>query len=860
MSHRIDRFLAPFAIALALVPTLALSSCTGGTGPASSFSAGRCAATESKFCLVSCSLGCSNTGCSVSQIAQNQPITLSFSQPVDPSSVTSASVLLRTATGEPPIGDLLVDGANISFRPKIEILGGATFFGFRANETYILALPAGEGGQTLRAVSGEALGSQVVCQLTVSLGIVDIDNQPPMPTLLSPTTLTNVSLGTSVVIEFSELIDAAPFAGTGEGGPVEYYISRGARTGGVAHCDEGAARVTLPGTPQVTLDPVRGKTTVSFRPSVQLPGEACIEVRVTNRVRDLSGRPAIPISYQFVTEPSGGEDIVAIEEFDSTARLDTAYSSTRWLNGTALPGVVGGSGRHGEFDVSIGTDLGNGLYEWNLDAIGGFSIPGRLTLDGQEHRVTDGVFEFTRFELRAGLTLRIVGAMAPQFRVRGEALINGTIDISGAGQPLQLGFLTTGQAGSRGGPGGGRGGNGAPASNGTTAANGAHGQDVQVASTHGYYQTARDSGGRGALQFPADNASVTHAYSGVVCVQVVAGGGGGGYFRTGTAGVALRNPGPSPGDLAGPNAGGRAFQLFPLPSNAKSIEHFLAGGSGGGGGGSHIYSHTVGRTFQWKCGAGGTGGGGAIAVRTGGALILGDTGKILATGGQSYAPYNNVVQGPPGPNGGGSGGSVLLQSGSSVQAVGVINVSGGPGAHVLPGTGQALLDLEAKGGTGAAGFVRAEMPNNPGLGILRQVLPAVEPDMVGDLRDTDSTSGFTTKWYSTRLIFAPRYVRYEIDAEVNGVPVIFSDDPSLVGSRYAKLGAGEAISVLFQSGAVNPRDGTLTGEPGPWRNTVGAHQGEAGLSADGFTGYRFQILFNQGSGVVLRSVKIRFQS
>ncbi len=855
MSQRIDRLLAPFAVVLALV----FPGCTGGTPGGASFSAGRCATTESKFCLVSCSLGCSSTGCSVSQIAQNQPITLSFSQPVDPASVNSASVLLRTANGEPPIGDLLVDGANIIFRPKIEISGGSTFFGFRANETYILALPAGSG-QTLRAISGEALGSQVSCQLTVSLGIVDIDNQPPIPTLLSPTAKDNVSLGTSVVLEFSELIDAAPFAGTGEGGPVEYFISRTARVGSVPQCDDGALRVPLPGTPQVVLDPIRGKATVSFRPSVQLPGEACIEVKVTNRVRDLSGRPAVPITYRFVTEASTTDDLVAIEEFDSVGRLDTAYSSTRWQNGTALPGIVGGSGRHGDFDVEIGRDAGGGVYEWDTDAFGGFKIPARLTLSGRDEFVSDGAFEFTRFELRAGKTLRFIGSKIPKIRVRGEAIIDGTIDVAGVTQLIQLGFLTTGQPGTRGGPGGGTGGAGAAASNGINVSNGQPGDMVQVAATHGYRDRITGTGGLGARQFPVDNASVTHTFSGVVCVQVPAGGSGGGYFRAGTAGVALRNPGPSPGDLASPTAGGGAFQLFPIPANTRSIDHFQIGGSGGGGGASHIYSHTVGRTFIWRSGAGGTGGGGVVVVRAGGAVVVGEQGKILANGGKSYEPYDNVTQGPPGPNGGGSGGTVLLQSATIVQGLGVIDISGGPGAHIRPGTGQPLLDIEAKGGAGAPGFVRAEMPNNPGLGILRQVRPQVEPQMVGDLTDTDSTSGFITKWYTTRLIFPPNYVRYEIDAEVNGQTVIYSDDPTLVGSRYAKLGAGEAISALFQAGAVNPRDGTLSGQPGPWRNTVGAHQGEQGLTPDAYTGYRFQILFNQGSGVVIRSVKIRFRS
>src|SRR5690606_11724758 len=196
MLIRLDRLAASSAVLLAWL----LSGCSSGSGSTSRLSPIRCTEGTSKFCLVSCNLGCSHTTCSVSENAQNQPITLVFSEAIDPSSVNPATVSLRTASGEPPIGDLLVSGSTITFRPKIEIQGGTTFFGFRANETYLLTLPAGSsGGQSLRSVSGDPLGALVSCQLLVSRGVIDLDNRPPVANLIVPSETTNVSRGVTIV-------------------------------------------------------------------------------------------------------------------------------------------------------------------------------------------------------------------------------------------------------------------------------------------------------------------------------------------------------------------------------------------------------------------------------------------------------------------------------------------------------------------------------------------------------------------------------------------------------------------------------------------------------------------------------------
>jgi hypothetical protein len=846
---------------LAMAPALALvfvfAGCNSGSGSASRLSSPACASGSTKFCLVSCNLGCSNTSCSVSQIAQNQSIQLTFSQAVDPTSVNSGTVLLRTAGGEPPIGDLLVSDRTITFQPRIEIQGGATFFGFRANETYVLTVPSGtDGGASLRSTSGEPLGAQVSCQLVVSRGIIDLDNQPPRPTLISPATLTGVSRGAAIVLEFSELIDAAPFAGGGEGSPVEFGVSRTTRQGGAAVCSETATVVPLPGVPLITLDRVRNVATVTFRPSVQLPGETCVEVRVTNRVHDLSGRSAEPVTYRFVTEAAPIEDLAVVEEFDNEGRLDRSASSTIWSGGLAQPGVIGGTGKLGDFNPANGPEIGGGVRVWDLDIAGGIVIPGNQTLSGREARITDGNFEFTNFRVPAGVTVRFVGTQVPKIWVRGEVVIQGTIDLAGVvmGQ-LANSFGTVGQPGGVGGAGGGRGGNGSGPSNGTPGFNGEHGQDVRVPAGHAYQGNIVGTGGRGGLQYPADNASVTHNYI-TQCAQVAAGGSGGGFFAAGSSGVALRSP-STPPELGPSIAGGIAFSLFPIPAGRRSIDHFLVGGSGGGGGGSSIFGHRNPNALTWRVGCGGSGGGGAIAIRAGGPIQLTTAAPAVSfnvRGGDAFTPYLHQIQGPPAPGGGGSGGSVLLQSAASIAAAGIIDLRGGLGVWIQPGTTQGLF-IEARGGDGAPGFVRAEAPGSAAT--LSNVRPALDPRMIGPLTDSDTTSGFLTKWYATGQLFAPRFVRYEVEAVVGGNVVIYSDDPTR--GVWAPLGGGTPIEIGFQAGRVEPRDGTLIGAPPVgWKGTVGAHQGQTGITGEGIDGFRYNLVFNRAD-VVLRKVTVFFQ-
>ena len=143
----------PAVLALSALGSLAFGGCSGGgseAGRASAFCAG------SSFCLTDCSLGCTvSGGCSINSIAQNQPIMLNFSEPVDPSSVNAATISLKTANGEAPTGSFEVAGSQIRFRPEVRIVADLPR-GLRELRADGIRSLLCEGGPTLNSTLFEA--------------------------------------------------------------------------------------------------------------------------------------------------------------------------------------------------------------------------------------------------------------------------------------------------------------------------------------------------------------------------------------------------------------------------------------------------------------------------------------------------------------------------------------------------------------------------------------------------------------------------------------------------------------------------------------------------------------------------------
>ena len=482
-------------------------SCSGGSASASKVQPGCTGDDPLAFCLVSCNLGCTSAGCSITEIAQNQPIILNFNQDVDPNSVTSASMSFRTANGEEPVGSYVVQGTTVTFLPEIRVVGGTSFFGFRASETYSLTLPAGASQiNALRSTGGHRLATGVLCSLTVSRGVVDLDGRPPSTQLLSPKSRTNTPRDTTIVVEFSELIDVSGFqAAELSQTPVVVLVRKTSADGaGGRQCNPQAQAFVVPGGWDTGGDPVRQVTVATFTPLAPFPSLGCVEVLVTDRVRDLSGKQAAATLYTFITEDSKGTEQQLVENFSSSLNLDLERSSGAWGNGQATPGLIGWDGLHGDFDITNGVETGVGLFEWNTDD---FSIPQNQTLSGATERITDGVFRFSRFFVPKSSTLRFVGSKPPRIYVRGNALIEGVIDLSAADRPVYNGNVDAGQPGGRGGVFAGDGGKGGERNRLGTGADpthdGAHGEDLSLLAGHAYAGRAALTGGRGSVEWPA---------------------------------------------------------------------------------------------------------------------------------------------------------------------------------------------------------------------------------------------------------------------------------------------------------------------------------------------------------------------
>ncbi|MEC7583073.1 MAG: hypothetical protein VYE77_02035 [Planctomycetota bacterium] len=902
--------LSRLSVAFALVVSLAcLTGCSSGSGESSGGATiTTCTGAEANvLCLEACNLGCgSGITCDVSEIAQNEIIVMRFSQDIDPLSVNSATIQFHNANGAQPVGQFIVDGPLVQFIPEVLVIGGQSFFGFRAAETYTMTMPGGpDEVNALRSTSGDPLQQTVTCTLTASLGIVDHNGVPPSARLVEPSQNLNVAQDAIIQLEFNELIDTTPFQGaTGGEGPVIFAVRQtrvvssavvDPQTGEilepeVRECNPLSQPVPLSGSPRVDLLPSIGKSLVTFRPVTLLPGNSCVEVTVTSLLRDLAGVPAQVQVFQFQTVPISLVEQEAIEDFDDDLMLDRDKSAGDWAGGRATFGPIGGDGRHGTYDPQrIGQDIsgvGSPVRRYRIDTDNTI-IPEELSITGSPVAVTDGQFFFDEMVVPADVELEFVGSSPPQFHVRGRLQIDGKINISGESRPYfeQASLANvTGDVGGVGGVFAGDGGQGGDRCFGVGAQpnmNGRDGGSCRVLANHAFAGQVGNTAGRGSTLFPAtgQNFSVQAGYPVGFTVaynmQVGAGGSGGGLWTPGGPGRVVTNPVPDPitgvpprASFMGPNLqGGVSVPLLPVPAGAQSGRHFLVGGSGGGGGATSAAFNINLALNSWGPGSGGGGGGGAIALRAGNVLRVGSAAQVLAAGGSAgVSPLTPVTLAKGAPGGGGSGGSVVMQSGNLVDVQGLVDVRGG-GRGKLARNSPPTPDpraggfLHTEGGEGSRGVLRVEAPVAPQPTSLPNVQPPAGADDVAILLDEDVRSAFQSKFYSTDQPFGPQYVRYEIRAFVDGNPqvVVFSDDPSVGTPANSAL---SPIEVYFQGGTVDLVTGAVDLQNlTPWRTQVGSFGGNPSLADDGLNGFRFQIVIDRsfGSEVEIDSIKVIYR-
>lgn len=887
---------------------LGAAGCSGGSTDSTASVSIRCGGGEA-FCLISCDLGCSQTGCSVTEIAENQRLRFVFSSRIAANTVNASTFSIRTPSGIAPDGDLLVADREITFVPRVSTTAGVSSFGFARNESYVITLAKASGNQGLRSVSGDGLEQEFSCTVLASRGIQDEDQQPPSVILVAPTSTTGLPQNPTIVLRFSELIDTTALQGVlTAASPVNFRL-RGTidAGGGVLACDPDAAGLAVEGIPTLTTERVGAAdvTVVTFSPPLPLPGASCLTVSVTGDLRDLSGRGGIPATFELFTAPTPPLDIVVEEEFVNPTMQDVDQSSGLWTNG-ARAGLVGDDGRHGSFSLGLAVlDPVTGFYEIDTGAT---PIPASNTFSGLPTTVTDGKYYFSDFVLPANTTLRFKGAFPPQIFVRGKVEILGKINLNAADLPFwtlpalpderlsdfgarsippALPLSTTsfpdGQDGSLGGIGGGRGGKGGkecngvgdvqvPPGSGIFIHRGQPGQDVRVAAGHAYAAQAVGTGGRGSLLHPVAGTAAaantpTFPFSatsgGTIRASFAPGGGGGGFSLAGSIAVVPPVAPPAlPYSFGVIQSGGLPFNLAlptPLPAGFSSLNHFVVGGSGGGGGGSHAFgTSTAINNDVYVAGSGGSGGGGTMAIRAGGNVTIAASARfesrggrgVLITGDDKATPARDTNYGVSSPGGGGSGGSVLIQAGGNLVMNGTVDTTGGEGSetgNVQLGLVVPNYNIVSQAGAGSPGFYRLEAGGAVTVGPSPSI-PAYVPGLHSDvLLDRDEVTASLSKWRTSGQLFPPTWLRYELDVDLDGDTIvdITYTDSGAVGTQRANDPAGP-VRIQFQ-GAVLDQAGTAP-VPGEDDNEWrdGIGSGAGpGIGLDSPNGFRFFLRFNR---------------
>lgn len=326
----------------------------------------------------------------------------------------------------------------------------------------------------------------------------------------------------------------------------------------------------------------------------------------------------------------------------SEACDDGSVDGTDFCNACALAPDLVLSGIH-LLDTDAGTVDGVALEGWNADEAA-------LYLSG--------------FTLSAGAEVRAVGSNPVRIHVEGDAVVDGTFDLSG-GRGGVPGDSTPdcntaglggepGAGGFAGGAGGGFGGTGTE--------DGAPGEAPGIPAGGGIASTTTLDG------------------------EFIGGGGGGGGHVTAGA------PGGATEFDASAGGGGEPHPSLPLV------------GGGGGGGGSIEVDIAGGLGEDDDEGGGGGGGGGAVMIAATGAITV--AGVIDASGGGGGGNLGSgsvCFAEAMGKGGGGAGGTIQLSAPSIDVSGGMLDVAGGLGATANNPTFDAIF-----GGDGSVGRILIE--------------------------------------------------------------------------------------------------------------------------------------------------------
>jgi hypothetical protein len=779
---------------LAFLSLALLGACSGGGGGGGGGS--NPGTGSGGLSITGCSLSCQRSNsagtqysCSITQIAVNQELRIFFNSALNLASVSNSSFqVVERKSGKTPAGTFMLDpgsAATLVYRPLLTFdSSGNPSFGLTNGETYDFKIPGtalDNLGPYITSASGDRNSTRLQCTL-VANGIADI--KPGSPRVTTTVAVvdnlgnviggrpaqgqTNVYRFSDVTMVFDDLINPATLANpvTNQSAFVSVKVDSDGDT------TTTADQITVAGDFTLTLDQTNLITTLVFEPTSGFPSASAkalvkrkIVVTFSPLIADLGGNPLInPGNVVFQTEIIPFQTETVVEPFDSSTLEDGPRGGNAWGSGVLVGGPGGGSGRLGELVIPRGmtATLNTDLEDFSAPV---FSDPAvfnpQLLVDAQQPlQVVGGVFEFTRLLVDSGATLRLEGSRPGRIYVRGEALIQGILDVAGRSATVHTATDFAGGAGEEPGASGGAGGNGGARPDGENfltvggvdnpdnpgpanpldpadyvLVDGQDGGGIAFPDT--LNPTMLVAGGQGGLawpqpaalpapndtlHFPADpdDALGTFPYEPFAACQLTAPGGAGsgaGHALDGLdAETGFIDVGALPPPLA-PEALGGDSSALGLTSQSRTLDPeagLLRGGGGGGGGGGHLMITTVNGQVGTDCtvplqsptlmiqnfvahsSAGGGGGGGAVQIQGGRRVSV--NGNVLASGGDGGS---GVFPDLAMPGGGGSGGSILLQ-GPLVQVQAV------PQRLVIAGGLGGVGALDSRGGDGGPGLLRME--------------------------------------------------------------------------------------------------------------------------------------------------------
>jgi len=684
----------------------------------------------------------------------NRILRFEFSEPISAASVGAGSIQIRQGPsfGQTAVGQFVVDGATVYFKPRLPTVCGASDAGLQPDTTYRVTVMGFPEEFSVKNSNGQPLESTVTYEFTTRPEgdpeyLEDqIPATPPAVTAVSPgETEAGVTVedGNAVVITFTENLDPCSVSTStvrfhiyqvGEAG-VNNAIPAGqpneGNTTGFTPWDDqapgnphswGTSGTTLP-VPQLIpsqllLTQDYESTELRIVPEFgRFPENALCVVELTFGLVDFGGSPLTPFSYKFTTENLDTQQGTMRVEFDRSTESWPQADRTADIDTDRSPGLgqgwllFAGDGDNGNTAITPSFPLFS-PFSCTARANDGFKDAfdpdNDLTLDTGSSRVpssctnlTDGstavVWEFATFRIRNGVTVTITGENPAIILVQGSVLIEsgGTLRAKGGNgtNGSQWGGTIVGGKGGNGVAGGSDGGTGAVRSEN-------YGGDGFAGYGSDDYNTPAEQGGLGSGEGNVSAGSTN--YYNTSGNGNSAAGGGAGHATIGSPGQAVQ--GASSTFLS--TVRGAGGDVYPDSPDAAKL-YSPSAGSGGGGAGWSGYTNYAGNYYYYDAtGAGGGAGGGFIDITSQADIRI--YGMIDVSGGRGgtggVAGYWSGAGG-----GGGSGGSIRLLTPANIDVTGgTLSTAGGPGG---PGSSSNYNGAEANknnGGAGGSGYIGLE--------------------------------------------------------------------------------------------------------------------------------------------------------